>query len=337
MSAVQDSDAFQDNPKHDTVLEVANIEAGYGKILRDGSVEIPVLSDISLKVRQGQTVGIIGESGSGKSTFARVIAGLLPAAKGYMLLNGKELKPAIDERSKAECQHIQMVFQNADTALNPAHKVGDILGRPLTFFHGLTGRARAERVAELLELVKLPADLAYRKCGALSGGQKQRINLARALAAEPTVILCDEVTSALDTVVAAAILDLLKELQQKLNIAIVFISHDISTVKSLCDEVVVLYKGKKVEHASGKAFRAGPYHPYTELLVSSVPTLDPLWLDTKHEGHEQTAVRIAQNDALCRFRNRCSVSIQGQCDSLPPPQHKLPEGKRILCHKDMAL
>lgn len=337
LSAVQDSDAFQDNPKHDTVLEVTNIEAGYGKILRDGSVEIPVLSDITLKVRQGQTVGIIGESGSGKSTFARVIAGLLPAAKGYMLLNGKELKPAIDERSKAECQHIQMVFQNADTALNPAHKVGDILGRPLTFFHGLTGRARAERVAELLELVKLPADLAHRKCGALSGGQKQRINLARALAAEPTVILCDEVTSALDTVVAAAILDLLKELQQKLNIAIVFISHDISTVKNLCDEVVVLYKGKKVEHASGKAFRAGPYHPYTELLVSSVPTLDPLWLDTKPDGHEQPAVRIAQNDALCRFRNRCSVSIQGQCDSLPPSEHKLPEGKRILCHKDMAL
>ena len=337
LSAVQDSDAFQDNPKHDTVLEAANIEAGYGKILRDGSVEVPVLSNISLKVRQGQTVGIIGESGSGKSTFARVIAGLLPAAKGYMLLNGKELKPAIDERSKAECQHIQMVFQNADTALNPAHKVGDILGRPLTFFHGLNGRARAERVAELLELVKLPTDLAHRKCGALSGGQKQRINLARALAAEPTVILCDEVTSALDTVVAAAILDLLKELQQKLNIAIVFISHDISTVKSLCDEVVVLYKGKKVEHASGKAFRAGPYHPYTELLVSSVPTLDPLWLDTKPDGHEQATVRIAQNDALCRFRNRCSVSIQGQCDSLPPPEHKLPEGKRILCHKDMAL
>ncbi len=136
---------------------------------------------------------------------------------------------------------------------------------------------------------------------------------------------------------AAAILDLLKELQQKLNIAIVFISHDISTVKSLCDEVVVLYKGKKVEHASGKAFRAGPYHPYTELLVSSVPTLDPLWLDTKPDGHEQPTVRITQNDALCRFRNRCSVSIQGQCDSLPPPEHKLPEGKSILCHKNMAL
>ena len=162
-----------------------------------------------MRVRRGQTVGIIGESGSGKSTFARVIAGLLPAANGTMLLNNKELTPAIVDRSKAECQQIQMVFQNADTALNPTHKVGDILGRPLTFFHGLKGAARKQRVAELLELVKLPTDLADRKCGALSGGQKQRINLARALAAEPSVILCDEVTSALDTVVAAAILALL--------------------------------------------------------------------------------------------------------------------------------
>lgn len=281
LSAVQDSDTFQDNVPGEVVIDVANIEAGYGKITKEGKPGIPILSDISMRVRRGQTVGIIGESGSGKSTFARVIAGLLPAATGTMLLNNKELPPAIVNRSKAECQHIQMVFQNADTALNPAHKVGDILGRPLTFFHGLTGTARKQRVAELLELVKLPADLADRKCGALSGGQKQRINLARALAAEPSVILCDEVTSALDTVVAAAILELLGELQSKLNIAIVFISHDISTVKSLCDEIMVLYKGKTVQYTSGKQFARGPYEPYTELLLSSVPTLDPTWLDSR--------------------------------------------------------
>lgn len=206
LSAVQDSDSYKDNEPGEVVIDIANIDAGYGKISRDGKPEIPILSDISMRVRRGQTVGIIGESGSGKSTFARVIAGLLPAANGTMLLNNKELTPAIVDRSKAECQQIQMVFQNADTALNPAHKVGDILGRPLTFFHGLKGAARKQRVAELLELVKLPADLADRKCGALSGGQKQRINLARALAAEPSVILCDEVTSALDTVVAGPFL-----------------------------------------------------------------------------------------------------------------------------------
>ena len=281
LSAVQDSDSYKDNEPGEVVIDIANIDAGYGKISRDGKPEIPILSDISMRVRRGQTVGIIGESGSGKSTFARVIAGLLPAANGTMLLNNKELTPAIVDRSKTECQQIQMVFQNADTALNPAHKVGDILGRPLTFFHGLKGAARKQRVAELLELVKLPADLADRKCGALSGGQKQRINLARALAAEPSVILCDEVTSALDTVVAAAILELLGELQAKLNIAIVFISHDISTVKSLCDEIMVLYKGKTVQYTSGKQFASGPYEPYTELLLNSVPTLDPTWLDSR--------------------------------------------------------
>lgn len=281
LSAVQDSDTFQDNTPGKVVIDVADIEAGYGKITKEGKPEIPILSNISMKVRRGQTVGIIGESGSGKSTFARVIAGLLPAASGTMLLNDKELPPAITDRSKRECQHIQMVFQNADTALNPAHKVGDIIGRPLTFFHGLKGFERKRRVAELLELVKLPAALADRKCGALSGGQKQRINLARALAAEPSVILCDEVTSALDTVVAAAILDLLAELQAKLNIAIVFISHDISTVKSLCDEIMVLFKGKTVQYCTGKEFAYGPYEPYTELLLSSVPTLDPNWLDTR--------------------------------------------------------
>ena len=281
LSAVQDSDSYKDNEPGEVVIDIANIDAGYGKISRDGKPEIPILSGISMRVRRGQTVGIIGESGSGKSTFARVIAGLLPAANGTMLLNNKELTPAIVDRSKDECQQIQMVFQNADTALNPAHKVGDILGRPLTFFHGLKGVARKQRVAELLELVKLPTDLADRKCGALSGGQKQRINLARALAAEPSVILCDEVTSALDTVVAAAILELLGELQAKLNIAIVFISHDISTVKSLCDEIMVLYKGKTVQYTSGKQFASGPYEPYTELLLNSVPTLDPTWLDSR--------------------------------------------------------
>ncbi len=281
LSAVQDSDGYKDNAPGEVVIDINNIEAGYGRMTKQGKPEIPILSDISMRVRRGQTVGIIGESGSGKSTFARVIAGLLPAANGSMLLNNKELTPAIVDRSKAECQQIQMVFQNADTALNPAHKVGDILGRPLTFFHGLKGAARKQRVAELLELVKLPADLADRKCGALSGGQKQRINLARALAAEPSVILCDEVTSALDTVVAAAILELLGELQAKLNIAIVFISHDISTVKSLCDEIMVLYKGKTVQYTSGKQFAIGPYEPYTELLLNSVPTLDPTWLDSR--------------------------------------------------------
>ena len=314
------------------VLKISDIVAGYGKINAKGIPAIPVLDDVSLNVQKGKTVGIIGESGSGKSTFARVISGLLPAAQGNIKLNGKELPNAIEQRTKSECQQVQMVFQNADTALNPSHSVGDILGRPLTFFHGLKGQARQQRIDELLELVQLPAELSSRRCGALSGGQKQRINLARALAAEPSVILCDEVTSALDTVVAAAILSLLKSLQRKLNIAIVFISHDISTVKSLCDEVVVLYKGKKVEHGSGDSFNAKPYHPYTDMLINSVPTLDPQWLSTRTIIVENQNITVTPSDALCRFRNRCNVKVNQLCDSQPPVLRTLPCGKEVLCH-----
>jgi len=281
LAAVSHGASGLNRPTAKTVLEVSNIVAGYGKITAAGLPQIPVLHDVSIKVEKGKTVGIIGESGSGKSTFARVIAGLIPAAKGYMLLDGKELPASISSRSKSECQRVQMVFQNADTALNPAQKVGDIIGRPLAFFHGMKGEQQRARVAELLALVQLPAELAERKCGALSGGQKQRINLARALAAEPSVILCDEVTSALDTVVAAAILELLKDLQAKLNIAIVFISHDIPTVRTLCDDVLVLYKGNAVEYASGEAVSTAPSHDYTKKLVASVPTLDPGWLDSR--------------------------------------------------------
>ena len=281
LAAVSHGASGLNRPTAKTVLEVSNVVAGYGKITAAGLPQIPVLHDVSIKVEKGKTVGIIGESGSGKSTFARVITGLIPAAKGYMLLDGKELPASVSSRSKSECQRVQMVFQNADTALNPAQKVGDIIGRPLAFFHGMKGEQQRARVAELLALVQLPVELAERKCGALSGGQKQRINLARALAAEPSVILCDEVTSALDTVVAAAILELLKDLQAKLNIAIVFISHDIPTVRTLCDDVLVLYKGNAVEYASGEAVSTAPSHDYTKKLVASVPTLDPGWLDSR--------------------------------------------------------
>lgn len=334
LSAINKSVPVKYKTSTDVILKVENIVAGYGKINANGLPEIPILDNISLQVKRGQTVGIIGESGSGKSTFARVIAGLLPAANGSLFLEGNTLAANIADRSKQECQQVQMVFQNADNALNPSHTVEEIIGRPLTFFKGLQDAELSARVREILTLVQLPVDIANRKCTALSGGQKQRINLARALAADPSLIICDEVTSALDTVVAAAILALLKNLQTKLNIAIVFISHDISTVKSLCDEVVVLYKGKKVEHGTGQAFCHTPYHPYTELLINSVPAMDPKWLDTVQIHDQNNGVIITENDVLCRFRDRCSSSISGKCDSQKPPLQTLKSGKELLCHLD---
>nr|MBA3325383.1 ABC transporter ATP-binding protein [Paracoccaceae bacterium] len=221
-------------------LTLKNITAGYGVIDR-GRPRIPVLRNVDVSVGSAKVVGVIGESGSGKSTLARVMAGLLPAASGEVTLEGKRLEPALRDRSREDLRKVQIVFQMADTALNPRQRISGILERPLNFYHGLKGTRKRRRIAELLELVELHADFASRYPGELSGGQKQRVNLARALAANPTVLLCDEVTSALDSIVGANIINLLKRLRKETGASFIFISHDLSTVASFADEIVVLY------------------------------------------------------------------------------------------------
>ncbi|NHN37857.1 ABC transporter ATP-binding protein [Pseudomaricurvus alcaniphilus] len=315
------------------LLEVRNLLAGYGKIDRQGQPAVPILSDINVSLQRGATLGVIGESGSGKSTLARVIAGLLGPAAGQVLFDGEVLPPTLKGRSREQFRRIQIVFQNADTALNPAHTIARILGRPLTFYHGYRGAKKQQRIAELLELVQLPANLAGRPCSELSGGQKQRINLARALAAEPDLILCDEVTSALDTVVGAAILDLLTELRSKLNLSLVFISHDISTVRSMCDEILVLYSGQKVEYGRREHFVKPPFHPYTDLLIASVPELQQGWLERVAQRPALPEIgRSVKSLELCHFLERCPVRIDGRCNRLPPPRVQMQRGNEVLCH-----
>jgi peptide/nickel transport system ATP-binding protein len=308
------------------LLEVRGISAGYGAR--------PVLQDVSLRIERGATLGVIGESGSGKSTLARVIAGLLPPSAGTVLLDGAPLPPTLAARSRDQLRKVQIVFQNADTALNPAQTVAQALGRPLELYHGLKGPAQARRVAELLDLIRLPASLAERRTRELSGGQKQRVNLARAVAAEPDLILCDEVTSALDTVVAAAILDLLADLRRELGVALMFISHDISMVRAVCDDVAVLYAGRKVQAGPRGAFQGPPFHPYTELLIGSVPEMRRGWL-------EATPARDAAGPVLaaaggCSFAPRCRLRIGGLCEATPPPCVELSDGSEILCHRSEA-
>lgn len=271
------------------VLEVDGLCAGYGPI-SGGEPAAKILKDISFRLETGRNLGVIGESGSGKSTLARAIAGILPAYRGNVLVDGREQHPTLHRRSKEDLRRMQMVFQLADTALNPAHSIGAILGRPLTFYEGLRGKAREARVTELLDMVHLPGALRHRLPGELSGGQKQRVNLARALAASPQLILCDEITSALDTVVAAAILDLLKELQRELSLSYMFISHDLSTVEAICDDVLVMYKGEVVEALPAARMSTDATHPYSKLLISSVPQLDTGWL----AGLEQDPELVAQ-------------------------------------------
>ncbi|XKM43148.1 ABC transporter ATP-binding protein (plasmid) [Rhizobium ruizarguesonis] len=272
-------------PATTPLLSIEDLVAGYGQRQADGLPLVRAVEHVSLKVEKGRNLGIIGESGCGKSTLARTIAGILPAAVGKIVFDGTELHRNARERSRDELREMQIVFQYADTALNPAKSVEDILDRPLVFYHRMDRKARNARIDQLLDMVRLPRNLRHRRPGELSGGQKQRVNFARALAADPKLILCDEITSALDTVVAAAVIDLLKELQRELGLSYIFISHDLSVVEAICDEIVVMYGGRKVEEITSSTVKA-PQHPYSQLLFSSVPTLDPAWLDGLQQDPE---------------------------------------------------
>ncbi|MEO1505408.1 MAG: ABC transporter ATP-binding protein [Pseudomonadota bacterium] len=254
------------------VVSVQNVDAAY-----TGGVK--VLDDVSFDIYEGMTVAVVGESGSGKSTTARCITGLLPPKKGQILFRGEPLPPSYLNRTKDQLRQAQMIYQMADTALNPKVRISEIIGRPAQFYSGLHGSALKQRVDELLDLIELePSKFYDRFPPELSGGQKQRIGIARALAAEPTFIICDEVTSALDQLVAEGILKLLNRLQSELNLAYMFITHDLATVRSIADEVVVMQHGRVVEQGPKDEMFTPPHHPYTDLLLSSVPEMDPEWL-----------------------------------------------------------
>ncbi len=313
------------DPGAPELLRVEGISAGYGRVA--------VLSDISLSIPRGGALGVIGESGCGKSTLARVVAGLLPWSAGSVRLAGETLAPDIGARRPEQLRRIQLVFQSADTALNPRRSVARILGRPLRLFHGLSGEPLRRRILELLALVQLPAHLANRLPGELSGGQKQRVNLARALAAEPDLILCDEVTSALDTVVGAAILELMHRLRRELGVSYMFISHDLHTVRAVCDEVMVLYAGRTVEEGPAAATGTPPWHPYSQLLFSSVPELRPGWLETRPPRPEGEVPLAGRAGPACAFYPRCPVRIEPTCATVPPPIQSLAKGSRIACHR----
>src|SRR6056297_1335099 len=255
------------------LVSVKGVSASYGPV--------KVLDDVSFDIHRGRTVAVVGESGSGKSTAARVITGLLPPTDGHVEFDGEPLPRSYTDRTKDQLRQAQMIYQMADTALNPKKSIGEIIGRPAQFYSGLKGTALKKRVDELLDEIELePAQYYNRLPSELSGGQKQRIGIARALAAEPRLIICDEVTSALDQLVAEGILKLLDKLQRELGLAYLFITHDLATVRAIADEVVVLKDGRVVESGARDEMFTPPHHPYTELLLSSVPEMDPDWLDT---------------------------------------------------------
>ena len=269
--------SFQATPKKiesttRPVVSVQNVSAAYETQ--------PVLTDVSFDIFPCQTVAVVGESGSGKSTAARVMTGLLEPSSGSVKLRDELLPSVYTDRSKKQLQEIQMIYQSADTALNPKQRIREIIGWPIEFYTGLKGNAKENRIRELLTMIEMePDEFIDRRPGELSGGQKQRIGIARALAADPSMIICDEVTSALDQLVAEGILRLLDKLQQDLDLAYMFITHDIATVRAIADDVVVMKAGKVVEAGPKAEVFTPPHDPYTELLLSSVPEMDPDWLD----------------------------------------------------------
>jgi peptide/nickel transport system ATP-binding protein len=263
----------EDSDRLDVILDVEGVDASY-----TGNVK--VLEDICLSVRRGRTVALVGESGSGKSTLARVITGLLPPQCGTITFLKETLPPRLENRNRESLRRLQMIYQMPDTALNPRQTVRTVIGRPLHFYFGMKGRKVEQRIKTLLEKIELDPDTYIdRYTTELSGGEKQRICIARALAAEPDLIICDEVTSALDQLVAEGILTLLQDLQNEMNISYLFITHDLATVKAISDKIVIMLEGRIVEQGTKKEILSPPHHEYTDKLLASVPDMDTRWLD----------------------------------------------------------
>ncbi|MEL6885046.1 MAG: ABC transporter ATP-binding protein [Pseudomonadota bacterium] len=255
------------------VLRVQGITARYK------GTKFDVLHDVNVEISPGQTLAVVGESGSGKSTLARVITGLLPPRDGTITFAGRKLSPDQPSRAREDLRELQMIYQMADVAMNPRQTVGTIIGRPLEFYFGLRGAEKQQRIQELLDEIELGTGFQDRYPAELSGGQKQRVCIARALAAKPKLIICDEVTSALDPLVADGILKLLLELQKIEDVAYLFITHDLATVKAIADSIAVMYQGKVQRYGTKSEVLTPPFDDYTDLLLSSVPEMKLGWLE----------------------------------------------------------
>ncbi len=331
-----------DDSGQNQLLIVDDVYATYerGDFLKPWKPEDDILRSVSCTIREREVVALVGESGSGKSTLARVMAGLLPQRTGDVRYRGNSLPPSVRNRNVDQLRKIQIVFQHPDMTLNPARSIEYAVGRPLELYFGMQRDERRARVEELLTLVDLPASYADRQPSELSGGEKQRVALARAFGAEPELIICDEVLSSLDTLVATTILELLKDLKERLGVAYLFVSHDLATVATIADRVIVMYAGRICEQGPTREVFSPPYHPYTDLLISSVPELRTDWLTDVLKTREGVSAGRGSFpvDAGCAFRTRCPMMIEGVCDTQTPPLRALTENTDhgVYCHHDVT-
>ena len=302
----------------------------FDRFLGRQSIHVATVDDIDITVGRGETLGLVGESGSGKSTILKSIAGLLPPADGSIeMAEGEALAPAVENRSPDHLRRVQLIFQNPDDSLNPRHTVAEILAQPLKLYFGLSGAELNTRSAEILDRVRLGVHYLDRLPSQLSGGEKQRVAIARAFAADPEVVLCDEVTSALDVSVQAAVLDLLNALKERQGTTYVFVSHDLAVVKALSDRVAVLYQGRLCEIGPSEQVYATPSHPYSEVLLGAVLEPDP---DVAPNLATDDVVESSPPAQGCPFQRRCPRKIGQICDTDTPPWQETTNGHSIRCH-----
>ncbi|MBA2641474.1 MAG: ABC transporter ATP-binding protein [Actinobacteria bacterium] len=318
------------------LLEVRDLDIAYsgsrGRMPFRRERADAVVRGVSFTVGANETVALVGESGSGKTTIARAIAGLLVPSRGQILFQDRDIGARVEQRSKELHREIQLVFQNPDSSLNPRRRIRSILDRPLRFFFRLSRRARRERIGELLQDVHLDPRYMHRFPRQLSGGERQRVAIAGALAAEPKLILCDEIVSALDVSVQANILDLLRELQAKRGISYLFIAHDLAVVRWLAQRVLVLYRGHVMEEGTSDEVFSRPFHPYTEMLLKSVPEPDvsrPLLAVAETDGRTDG---VGWTGKGCPFSSLCPRHLGSICDEETPPRRRVSPTHALLCH-----
>ena len=324
----------------DAILRLDDVAISYAKpgivdqILGRQPDVTPTVDNVDLTIRRGETVGLVGESGSGKSTILRAIAGLLPPRNGTITYDEAEsLNTSVDHRDNDLLRRIQLIFQNPDASLNPRHTVAELLAQPLRLYFTIGDAELRDRSIAMLERVRLGAHYLDRLPSQLSGGEKQRVAIARAFAAEPELVLCDEVTSALDVSVQAVVLDLLMELQADRGTTYVFVSHDLAVVRAIAERVAVLYQGRLCEIGPCDKVYALPSHPYTELLLGAVLEPDP---DTAPTLVADDVVELSPPARGCPFQRRCPHRIGEICDTDRPPWQAMEDGHAIRCHIPLA-
>ena len=318
-----------------SILEVKNLSMHFPikeGLLRKTSSVVKAVRDVSFSLKAGDSYGVVGESGSGKTTLARSVLRLLDPTAGEIYFQGQNLNSLEGEELRQMRRHMQIVFQDPHSSLNPRKTILKSVGEPLIIFDGMKGKELAVRVLELLELVGLGREHMYRFPHELSGGQKQRVGIARALALNPKLLMLDEPTSALDVSVQARTLNLLEKLQDQLSLTYLFISHNLAVIRYVCDRVAVMYLGQIVEEGPVDELFDNPAHPYTKFLLSAVPSPEP-----QNENREEQILEGDIPSPLnlptgCSFHTRCPVKIAGTCDAVEPKLVRLSEGHSASCH-----